>query len=370
MGAQLSARHVVPMLVVILALLSVGAWVARGEAGEQPTEKAEPLARAVAVPGADTLDVVTEDDDEPATESVTESVTDSVTDSEPGTPADGGGQPAPADVDAAFADRFPDHAAARQVEGEPETFHWAVIIGPDRYQGSTGNTLGSVADARVLTETLHARGWRGDHVLTLTDAAATGANIRRAFDWLAAKTDERSTVVVSFSGHMDHRGSGEGTTAALWTHDNQRIWPGELGNALGAVEADRMWLSFQGCHAAGLAAPGVEGERRLVTYSSRAAEKSYEDPEVGHSVMGNYLFREGLAQGWGNDGNTAGASVQGAFDWAAPRANTRTAGQQTPVISDRLGEPFTLEISGPPGDREASDRSTDGEGSRGLLQSL
>lgn len=337
MKAHPSARHIAPVVAVTLVLLLAGAWMVRGETSEPSStaQDSETPARAGVVPSPELLDVLTGDKSiDEAAEEVT------------GDEAEADAQPAPAaDVDPAFAERFPEHAAATQVEGEPETFHWAVIIGPDQYQGSTGNTIGSVGDARVLTETLHARGWRGDHVLTLTDTQATGANIRRAFDWLAKKTDERSTVVVSFSGHMDHRGSGPGTTAALWAHDNQRIWPDEFGQAMGAVQADRMWITLQGCHAAGLAAPGVEGDRRLVTYSSHPGEKSREDPQVNMSVMGNYFFREGLQQGWGNDGDPDGVSVQGAFDWAAPRANTRTAGTQTPVMSDGLGEPFTLEVA-------------------------
>lgn len=339
-----SARHIAPVIAIMLVLLLAGMWVVRGEASESSStaQGSEEPSHAGLVPGPEVLDALT--DDKGVDEAVEEVTTDQAADQAEPQP-----QPAPAaNVDPAFAERFPEHAAAEQVEGEPETFHWAVIIGPDQYQGSTGNTIGSARDARVLTETLHSRGWRGDHVLTLTDAQATGTNIRRAFDWLAKKTDGRSTVIVSFSGHMDHRGSGPGTTAALWTHDNQRIWPDELGQALGAVQAHRMWITLQGCHAAGLAAPGVEGDRRLVTYSSRAGEKSREDPQVNMSVMGNYLFREGLQQGWGNNGNPEGVSVQGAFDWAAPRANKRTAGTQTPVMSDGLGEPFTLEVTGVP----------------------
>ena len=244
----------------------------------------------------------------------------------------------------AFADKYPEHAAASQVDGQPSTFHWAVIIGVDDYQGRVGSTLGSVADATVLRDELFRRGWRGDHVLTLTDGDATRDWIVRALEWLASKTDERSTVIFTKSGHMRHN-SGN---SALWPADNNYIWNADFGRMIGAVAADRMWISIQGCHAEGMRAPGVEGPNRVVTYSSRTAEKSYEDPEVGHSVQGNYLFREGLRDGWGNNGARDGVTVQGAFAWAAPRANTRTAGLQTPVIADGLGRPFTLNITGPP----------------------
>lgn len=244
----------------------------------------------------------------------------------------------------AFADKYPDHHAARQVAGEASTFHWAVIVGVNDYQGRTGSTLGSVADAQVLRDDLVRRGWRGDHVLVLTDGDGTHDWIVRALEWLQRKTDDRSTVVFSFSGHMRHA-SGN---SAIWPADNTYLWNADFGRLIGAVQADRMWVSLQGCHAEGMRAPGVEGPNRVVTYSSTTPEKSYEDPDVGHSVQGNYLFREGISEGWGNDGMREGVSVQGAFAWAAPRANTRTAGLQTPVIADGLGEPFTLDITGPP----------------------
>lgn len=254
--------------------------------------------------------------------------------------------PAPAwPAQETFATRYPEHAAARQVDGEPATFHWAVIVGVNDYQGSTGSTLGSVADATVLRDELLRRGWRPDHVLIMTDGEATRDWVVMAMQWLAASTDERSTVVFSMSGHQRHKGGN----TALWPADNAYLWNTELGALAGAIRADRMWLSLQGCHAEGLRAAGVEGPNRIVTYSSRTAEKSYEDPDVGHSVMGNYLFAEGIRDGWGNGGQPQGVTVQGAFEWAAPRANTRTAGQQTPLMVDGLGRPFTLDITGPPG---------------------
>lgn len=244
----------------------------------------------------------------------------------------------------AFAAKYPEHDAAQQVDGQPSTFHWAVIVGVNDYQGRTGDTLGSVADAHVLRDDLVRRGWRGDHVLVMTDGDGTHDWIVRALEWLQRKTDERSTVVFSFSGHMRHA-SGN---SAIWPADNNFLWNADFGRLIGAVRADRMWLSLQGCHAEGMRAAGVEGPNRVVTYSSMTPQKSHEDPEVGHSVQGNYLFREGIRDGWGNDGLRNGVTVQGAFAWAAPRAHTRTSGLQTPVMADGLGRPFTLEITGPP----------------------
>jgi hypothetical protein len=264
----------------------------------------------------------------------------------PAAPAEEGGGTATASGSGAseseriFAEEFPAQAAARQTD-DPATQSWAVLVGVNRYQGRTADTLGSVADVMVLRESLIARGWREDHILVLTDVTATHDRIVRGIEWLIRSTDERSTVVFSFSGHMRHR---DGVTA-LWPTDNRFIWAADLGRMLGAVPAGRLWASLQGCHAEGLRAPGLEGPNRIVTYSSRRAEKSYEDPEVGHSVQGFYLFAEGFRDGHGDLDGDGRISVQEAHAWAAPRAHTRTAQRQTPLIADGTGgTPFFLEV--------------------------
>lgn len=247
----------------------------------------------------------------------------------------------PSESEALFAQEFPEHAAARQRDGQADTFHWAVIVGVNDYVGATGNTLGSVADAQVLRDALLARGWREDHILLLTDRTADHDRIVRALEWLARSTDERSTVVFSSSGHIRHR---DGRTA-LWPADNAYIWADDLGHLLGAIAADKMWISFQGCHAGGLAAPGVEGPDRIVTYSSSIAQKSYEDPETGHSLQGFYMFAEGFRDGWGDGDGDGRVSIQEAHAWGAPRAETRSAGLQIPVMVDGMaGRPFHLEV--------------------------
>lgn len=243
------------------------------------------------------------------------------------------------DSERIFAQEHPAHAAARQTD-DPATRSWAVLVGVDRYAGRTANTLGSVADVLVLREVLLRHGWRDEHILVLTDGTATHDRVVRGLEWLARSTDERSTVVFSFSGHMRHdRG-----VSALWPSDNRFIWAGDFSRMMGAIPAGRMWASLQGCHAEGMRAPGLEGDGRIVTYSSRTAEKSYEDPEVGHSVQGYYLFAEGFRDRWGDEDRDGRVSVQEAWRWAAPRAHRRTAQQQTPVISDGAGGAFHLEV--------------------------
>jgi hypothetical protein len=113
---------------------------------------------------------------------------------------------------------------------------------------------------------------------------------------------------------------------------------------LGAVPAGRLWASLQGCHSEGLRAPGLEGPGRVITYSSRTVEKSYEDPDVGHSVQGYYLFAEALRAARGDADGDGRVSVQEAHGWASPQALVRTSNRQTPVLADGAGEAFHLHL--------------------------
>lgn len=245
----------------------------------------------------------------------------------------------PTDSERLFAEEFPVHAAARQTD-DPATHGWALLVGVNRYQGRTRDTFGSVADVVVLREVLLAHGWRDDHILVLSDEAATHDRIVRGFEWLMRATDDRSTAVVSFSGHMRHR---DGVTA-LWPTDSRYIWAADLGRMLGAVPAGRLWASLQGCHSEGLRAPGLEGPGRVITYSSRTVEKSYEDPDVGHSVQGYYLFADALRAARGDADGDGRVSIQEAYGWAAPRARIRTSERQSPLLADQVGEPFHLHL--------------------------
>ena len=257
---------------------------------------------------------------------------------------------ADSDSERIFREQFPVQAAARQVEGDPSTFHWAVIVGVNAYQGRTKDTIGSVADATLLRTLLLQRGWREDHILLLLDGQATHDNIVRGLEWLARSTDERSSVVFSFSGHMryqkgDPAGDGEYRDSGLWPTDNRYIWDSDFVRMINAVRAQRMWLSFQGCHAGGMNDAGLEQPGRLVTYSSLERQKSYEDPEVGHSVTGWFMFAEGMRDHFGDANRDGRVSVQEAHGWATPRAYTRTSQRQSMQIADGVGRPFFLEIA-------------------------
>lgn len=259
--------------------------------------------------------------------------------------------PGAADKPSAPAGITAAHKAARQVEGDASSFHWALIIGINDYAGATRDNIGSYQDAIVLKELLLAHGWRSDHVLLIGNRAATMANVREGLKWLASKTDERSTVVMHYSGHEkpfrgDVDGDGERRDVGLWLSDNSLMSDGELGKSMGAVRSSRMWINLAVCRAGGFDDPGMEKAGRLITYSSPESELSYEDPNVNFSVFGYNTLVRGFKMRLADLNEDGVITVQETFEYGRPLVLDRTGNRQRPVMKDMLGSGFTLAIAG------------------------
>jgi hypothetical protein len=255
-------------------------------------------------------------------------------------------EPEPEDIDerrAAFEARYPAQAAATSTSGRGGD-DWAVLIGINEHLGSVPNNHVSREDAERLRALLLRAGWSDERIVLLTDTDATGDMIREAVAWLERKSSAGSSVVFHYSGHSKkwYGAGGRIDDQALWPTDDDFIRRDELAAALEGVEHAAFWGNVAACEAAGFHVEGVAGPDRVWTYSSRADEKSYEDPDAGHSVWGAYLLDHGLWRA-GDDV----PSVQEAFTEAAPKANVYTSlqvpyGPQTPVLADDLGRPFEL----------------------------
>jgi hypothetical protein len=244
---------------------------------------------------------------------------------------------------AAFEQRYPEQAEARRGHGPGEN-DWALLIGINEHLGAVANNHASRQDAERLHELLLEAGWSDERIVVMTDTDATGDMIREGLSWLARKAGDDATVLLNYSGHSKkwYGGGGAILDIGLWPTDDDFIRRDELGHALDAIPHARLWGNFATCNAEALHEADLGSQGRVLTYSSRTPEKSYEDPAAGHSVWGSFLLDDGL---WTAAG---GVAVQDAFEAAAPRATERTVGQrygpQTPVIYDDLGEPFTLDI--------------------------
>lgn len=258
---------------------------------------------------------------------------------------------------ARFESAFPSQARASESGDDPASTRWAVLIGINEHRGTTRDNLTSRQDAEDLAAHLRSLGWRDDHVLLLTDADATRENIVEALRWLARSTSRSSVAVLHYSGHTkqwpgrDVDGDGEAPDEALWPSDNRFLLDSDLVRLMRAVPAARVWLNIAACEAAGFADPGLAGPGRLLTFSSREVEKSYEDPSRGNTVWGHHLIEEGMLAGHADRNGDGTVSVEEAFAYASPRAAKRTQGQrygaQHPVVSDGVEGQFDLRIPRP-----------------------
>lgn len=231
----------------------------------------------------------------------------------------------------------PATAAPAPAAGE----RWALIIGIDRFQGATRPNFGGAADAADFRAALLKHGWADDHIRVLTDGAATAGAIRAGLQWLVEKSGPNSLSVFHYSGHVKQVGS----TEYIWPHDNAFISDTDLAASLRQLKG-QAWVDISGCEAAGFD-EGISAPNRLFTASSRANEKSYEIPDMRHSVFTLLLVDQGLLQGLADANRDGRVSVQEAFAHAAARAPQISAGQaqgpQHPVMAGWDGTPLFLD---------------------------
>ncbi len=271
----------------------------------------------------------------------------------------------------AFAERWPAQDAATQDVRQPDTTRWALIIGINKHRGSVRDNVGSAQDAHDLRAHLLSLGWRDDHIVLITDYDATHANITAGMTWLAKKTTTESVAAFHYSGHskkwydQDYDGDGEITDEGLWPTDDRFIPDSEVASRLGGVRAGSFWINIGACNSAGFNDPGLAREGRLLTFSSREDQKSYEDPSVDNSVWGYYLFQEAMLDGHGDLDGDGNVTVQEAFTYAAPRAERRTEGQrygvQSAQVVDQAGGAFSLQIPPPPPEPEPEPKQQEEE---------
>lgn len=260
---------------------------------------------------------------------------------------------------ARFASRFPAHDAATQDPSQPATTRWAVLVGVNDHHGTVRNNVGSRQDAESLYSHLMDLGWEPAHVLLLTDRLATREAIVEALRWLERKTTDDSVALFWYSGHAkrwsgtDVDGDGHANRIGLWPSDNRFVTDREFIRLLSGIGADRLWINIMACHAEQFLQDGLARDGRIVTFSSRSPEKSYEDPSVDHSVWGWNLVVRGMRHGLADASGDGDVTVQEALNHAIPRAAHRTSrqrpyGPQNGLMVDRAGGAFSLAIPPPP----------------------
>jgi len=215
---------------------------------------------------------------------------------------------------------------------------WAVVIGIQHYQGGTHATLGGDGDAAAFMQALQNAHWPADHILELTDGAATAGNIRQAMQWLVQHSGPNTLTVFHYSGHVCISSTGPcgANHMYLWSVENQFISDDEVGNNLRNLQGTA-WVDIAGCEAAAFD-KGISNGQRLFTAASQANEKGYEDPDWHESVWTGLSIDQGMLQGAADSNGDHKVTVREAVNWAKPRAHDMTNGQshgpQDPVINN------------------------------------
>ena len=252
-----------------------------------------------------------------------------------------------------FSDTYPAQQTATYDPNDRGSNYWALLIGINDYAGNTKDNIGSRQDARDLRQHLFDTGWRSDHVALISDRYATASMIIQGIRWLASKTNDQSVVIFHYSGHQNYTrtssdGDNETRDQMIRASDNRYILDGVLGRELGRVRAARMWINLALCRAAGFNDRGMVKPGRVITYSSRESELSYEDPAVHYTVHGWYLVIEAMRQGVGDYNGDGFVTVEEAFRYARPRIYQRTKRRQHAVIVDKLSGSFYIPAPPPP----------------------
>ncbi len=139
----------------------------------------------------------------------------------------------------------------------------ALIIGIANYDAVTSLPSAVLNDALDTAEILKSSAYCGypeANVTVLSDGQATLANIRKALADLARTATTDNTVAIFFSGHGARIGKGATATSALVPYDCEltdiagtTLGEAELSAAIAAIEAPRVVVVVDACHAAGAA---------------------------------------------------------------------------------------------------------------------
>lgn len=249
----------------------------------------------------------------------------------------------------------------------------ALVIGVANYLEVNQLPEAVLNDARDIANVLQSPdlcGYPEGNVTVLLDDEATLDGIRKALAKLAADAKPDDTVAFFFSGHGARFGAGSSATSALIPHDCQKcdalattLGEAELSNALAAINASRLLIVMDACHAGGAAMlkTGLpesfvdgfdeksllrlsQGTGRVVLASSRASETSL----VLHGER-NSVFTAALLQGL-RGGAAAGADgtirVFSLFNHVSEKVRQAVPGRQHPIFkASDLEDDFPVALS-------------------------
>ena len=196
-------------------------------------------------------------------------------------------------------------------------------------------------------------GYVRQRVRTLTDSGATLEAIREGLRWLAAESNEGSTVLIFFSGHGAIVEGGEGSYLLPCDADPEdltgsAISADELEQALREIRGSRVVVVLDACHANGVVRKGKSSHVKLGLKTSvydalsngegTVVLASCKDNEFSHIVEGaqNSVFTEVFLEAISGGAAVRDDGFVRVFDtFHYIVAHVRGKFSQTPVLSAR-----------------------------------
>src|SRR5690242_4266862 len=177
------------------------------------------------------------------------------------------------------------HAAAADMTPAVAGVKRALLVGINNYK-AVPHLMGSLNDVAAMKQILITRwGFAPEHIVTLTEQAATRSAILRALQQLVSEAGPNDTVVFHYSGHgsqvKDLNGDEEdGLDETLVPYDGRTagvpdIVDDELDAVFAKLRAATALIVLDSCHS-GTATRAVEFRPRGIPQDTRLNE--YQDP--------------------------------------------------------------------------------------------
>lgn len=284
----------------------------------------------------------------------------------------------------------------------------ALVIGVANYQRVKKLPEKILNDARDIASILSdpdACAFDPRCVEMVLDSAATLAGIRKALSDLSQACGPDDTALVYFSGHGGVLGDGASAETYLVpvdgdlkSHQNSMLSEGEFSAVLKTLQAKRIFVILDACHAAGAivlkslddADSGSEfyagyaekslsqlsgGAGRVVLASCAPAETSLILAGAKNSLFTTHLLD--ALRGKGEPSGSQVVRVFNLFDYISTRVRADSRNKQTPIFKADLSENFAIAMLGGSSAKtpisvveDRGDGLFDWEGLLAVLQSL
>jgi hypothetical protein len=216
-------------------------------------------------------------------------------------------------------------------EPDPNTDKWAVIIGISDYRGKRNDLAYCDDDAVDMYNYLIAQGYPEGNIKLLLDRDAKAERIMNAIDWLNSWEGIGSEVVFFYSGHGStydgyDDGDAEVTDEAIVSADLYLILDGQLEQKFSDFDSQKISITFDSCFSGGMDDLATNG--RIIVAACGETQLSYDGTSLQQNGVFTYFYMDGLN----------GGTVEGAFGYAAPLAESFIAENYDAVMTPQMND--------------------------------